>query len=433
VSSATPADSFINTDVGAEGYFHDSDVEIKHVEIAQVSAGGGADVIDASAHDETGTYPYGGLFAATGSSGNDTLIGGSAMTWLDGDDGNDTLHAGTGETSIRPGGGDDVATGTSSADTADYSDAPAGVHVDLGRSDAQDTVGAGTDQLTGFGRVIGSKFDDELAGNGGPNVIDGGGGSDTVSYAHPSPGVQKGVTVSLAKPNQQQDTGSEGQDTLVAISNLIGSPFGDTLTGNNAANRIDGGGGPDTIDAGDGPDNVLLRDGISDHADCGGATDTVQSDWAGLDVLAGCENVDFAPAPATGGDPAAGGTATDPGTGTVTGSSAAADTTLTFRFTAKKHQRLGKRGTVKVQLSCPDEACSGEVSAKLAARSAAHRTIAVGAGAPKVVAMKLNARTVRTARAALRAGRKVTVRITAVARDAAGNRKTVTRKVVLGA
>jgi hypothetical protein len=36
-------------------------------------------------------------------------------------------------------------------------------------------------------------------------------------------------------------------------------------------------------------------------------------------------------------------------------------------------------------------------------------------------------------RAALHAGYKVTVRVTAVARDAAGNRRTITRKVVLGA
>jgi hypothetical protein len=304
--------------------------------------------------------------------------------------------------------------------------------VDLSRTDPQNTGGDGVDQISGFNNVVGSKFDDELAGNALANVFEGSGGTDTVSYAHPSPGVQKGVTVSLAKPNQQQDTGSEGQDTLTAISNLIGSPFGDTLTGNGAANRIDGGGGSDTVDAGDGADTVLLRDGISDHADCGGATDTVQSDWAGLDVLAGCENVDFAPTPPAGGDVPA-----DPGTVTGSGTGAAADMTLTFRFTAKKHQRLGKRGIVKGSLLCPDEACSGDVSAKLAighpARRSVYRTVAITAGTAKVVKLRLSARNVRRARAALGAGRKVTVRMTAVARDAAGNRRTITRKVVLGA
>jgi hypothetical protein len=73
------------------------------------------------------------------------------------------------------------------------------------------------------------------------------------------------------------------------------------------------------------------------------------------------------------------------------------------------------------------------VSATLAARRAANRTVAVPAGTAKVVKLRLGAGNVRRARAALHAGRKVTVRVTAVARDAAGNRQTITRKVVLGA
>jgi hypothetical protein len=167
----------------------------------------------------------------------------------------------------------------------------------------------------------------------------------------------------------------------------------------------------------------LLRDGISDHADCGGADDTVESDVQGLDVLTGCEQVAFAPFTPPAGQPA-GDPPSQPG---------AADTSLTFRFSAKKHQRLGKRGIITASLLCPDEACSSQVSATFAARRAANRTVAVRAGTAKVVKLRLGVGNVRRARAALRAGRKVTVRVTAIARDAAGNHQTVTRTIRLRA
>jgi hypothetical protein len=174
---------------------------------------------------------------------------------------------------------------------------------------------------------------------------------------------------------------------------------------------------------------VLLRDGISDHADCGGATDTVQSDVAGLDVLTGCEQVDFAPF-VDPGQPGGGGGGAGP-------AGPAADTTLTFRFTAKARQRLGKRGIVKGSLLCPDEACTGAVSSKLmighTARPAAHTTTQIAAGAAKVVKLKLGARNLRRARAALRHGKRVALKVTAIARDAAGNRQTVTRTIRLRA
>jgi Ca2+-binding RTX toxin-like protein len=439
-------DSYVNLDAAV---FPDADVDLKSVEIADINGGEGNDVIDASAHGETGGLRFGGTLYEEGALGNDTLTAGSSTAYLSGGAGNDSLNAGgQGQLTVKPGTGDDVAVGEPLAiGVVDYSDAPAGVHVDLARTDRQDTGGAGSDQLSGFRQLYGSSFADVLAGTEGSDALQGGGGDDVligrggadklvgssgnnvVSYAEPSPGVQAGVKVSLAIQGSVQDTGSEGNDTLSAISGLVGSPFADTLTGNAAANRIDGSGGPDTISAGDGADTVLLRDGISDHADCGGADDTVESDVQGLDVLSGCEQVAFAPftpPPAQpGGDPQP-----QPGPG-------ASDTTLTFRFTAKARQRLGKRGIVKGSLLCPDEACTGEVSSKLTigrtARRAAHTTTPVAAGAAKVVKLRLGAGNVRRARAALHAGRKVTVRVTAVARDAAGNRRTVTRKVVLGA
>jgi Ca2+-binding RTX toxin-like protein len=450
-------DSYVNLDVAAEQYFPDADVDLKSVEIADINGGGGADVIDAGAHSDTGGAPFSGRLYEEGELGDDQLTGGSGITGLMGGAGNDTLVAGSGGASLWPGTGDDTADGGASSHAfVSYSDAPAGVHVDLARTDRQDTGGAESDKLSGIDVLVGSDYDDVLAGTetsdalegrdgddlligrGGNDELRGGAGTinkdgfDVVSYANPSPGIQTGVTVSLAKQGGKQDTLTEGQDVLYGISGVIGSPFADTLTGDATANRIEGGGGSDTVNAGDGPDTVLLRDGISDHADCGGADDTVESDVAGLDVLTGCENVMF---PLVSGQPGGQPGGSGGGSGQPGPSPGAVDTTLTFRFTAMPRQRLGRRGIVKGSLLCPDEACTGEISSKLTvgrtARRAAHTTTQLAAGAAQVVKLRLSARNLRVARAALRRGQRVTLKVTAVARDAAGNRQTVTRTIRL--
>ena len=82
---------------------------------------------------------------------------------------------------------------------------------------------------------------------------------DTVSYER-----SKGVEVDLTDTNAQDastdydnaDNFAKG-DTLTDIENIIGSPFGDTLVGNNAANVIDGGRGDDTTLTGGGGDDVF--------------------------------------------------------------------------------------------------------------------------------------------------------------------------------
>jgi hypothetical protein len=76
------------------------------------------------------------------------------------------------------------------------------------------------------------------------SVLDGGGGTDTVSFASAS----AGVAVSLALQGSAQRTGVAGVVTLTNFENLTGSAFADTLTGDGANNVIDGGGGADTLD-----------------------------------------------------------------------------------------------------------------------------------------------------------------------------------------
>ena len=84
---------------------------------------------------------------------------------------------------------------------------------------------------------------------GQANVLDGGPGSDTASYAS----ALAGVTVSLAKSGPQETFGA-GVDWLQNIENLAGSSFNDTLTGDVNPNMIAGGAGNDTLQGNGGAD-----------------------------------------------------------------------------------------------------------------------------------------------------------------------------------
>jgi serralysin len=130
-----------------------------------------------------------------------------------------------------------------------------------------------------------------LYASAGDNRIDGGVGSDTVSYAYAT----AGVTISLAT-TAAQATGSSGFDTLIAIENLAGSNYNDSLAGNAAANTLNGGVGADTLDGGDGSD-IYYVDHVGDlvvesNATLAtGGTDTVYSYLAAYTLGANVENL----------------------------------------------------------------------------------------------------------------------------------------------
>jgi Ca2+-binding RTX toxin-like protein len=139
--------------------------------------------------------------------------------------------------------------------------------------------GGGNDTLNGGGG------DDLLEGGLGGDTLDGGdGGGDTASYA----GSYGGVDVDLAS-----GTGSWAHaqgDTLANIENLIGSDYGDTLTGDLVANVITGGDGTDTLTGGFGADTFLFNsvteggDAITDFdGAASGEGDAVDLTALGLD------------------------------------------------------------------------------------------------------------------------------------------------------
>lgn len=93
------------------------------------------------------------------------------------------------------------------------------------------------------------------------NVVDGGGGIDTLIYDFKA-------TVDLRITSKQQ-TGTNAWDTIHNIENLNGSRFADQFIGNEAANVLVGNGGNDTLDGYDG--NDLLSGGAGDDLLVGGS------------------------------------------------------------------------------------------------------------------------------------------------------------------
>jgi len=256
-----------------------------------------------------------------GGGGDDRLasIGGSATgdpagATLRGGDGDDTLTGGSGADTLDGGPGADKLTGGAGEDMASYYGASGGVTVSLLVAEAQETGGAGMDTLSAVENLEGSRMGDVLAGDAGHNLIRGSEGDDTIdgglssdkliggdgvntlSFATVSGG---GVEVALpANANPVAVSGGAGADEVSLFDNLIGSPVGDALTGNDRANVIIGGGGGDEINGLNGPDVIEARDGERDAISCGTDNDIANVDLVGTDLVgADCETMNFAAAP----------------------------------------------------------------------------------------------------------------------------------------
>lgn len=120
--------------------------------------------------------------------------------------------------------------------------------------------------------IIGSSLSDQIVGGGGDDIIDGGSGgsndwlnggtgTNTVSYASASAGVT--VDLGLQGGGVYQDTIGAGTDRLEGFQNLTGSAFNDILTGIFGANIIHGGDGNDEI-TGNGGGDFIYGDGGND-------------------------------------------------------------------------------------------------------------------------------------------------------------------------
>ncbi|WP_281281591.1 calcium-binding protein [Qipengyuania marisflavi] len=197
-----------------------------------VSAGDGDDFIygDVSAFQDPGLNQF----------GNDILFGDGGNDFIFGDRGDDALYGGTGNDVLLGGQGNDALEG-----------------------------GEGDDDLSG------GTGDDFLYDVFGQNTIDGGAGTDTVSFYDNFGFYDEEIYVSLIDGLAYSLTSTNFQNTLENIENIFGSDAfnGDYLIGDDNANFIVGLGGHDTI-YGLGGNDLLAGGEESDYIDGGDGIDT---------------------------------------------------------------------------------------------------------------------------------------------------------------
>jgi Ca2+-binding RTX toxin-like protein len=165
-----------------------------------------------------------------------------------------------------------VLNGAGGTDTVSYYGATQGVTVDLYGGGAID--GGLFDTLLNFENVNGSGFNDVIAGNGASNVLDGGGGTDTVNYF----GSAHGVTVDLYFGGAVDGAAF---DTLLNFENVDGSVSSDVIAGNAGSNVLNGSFGIDTLSY------YGAAQGVTVNLSSGLATE-----GASTDTLVSLENVD---------------------------------------------------------------------------------------------------------------------------------------------
>ena len=284
-----------------------------------------------------------------GGAGDDKLYGGSDDDKIYGDGGNDLLCGNSGDDELYGGADDDVLDGGKGDDDidggegddmVDYSSSPMAISVDLGKSDIIQDGFFGRDTLSGIERIKGSPQADTLTGDdsdntfmpgAGADVLDGGGGTDTLDYSdamttgdNPA---DAGITINLHPDGDGQGDPAAGDcapstddnpvtktiitvggsgntaagDTIVAphgkdkdgattclssIENVTGGPAANDITGDGQANVLKGGAGNDTINGGAGNDMIYGMGGADNPLNGGDGDDTIKG-GAGNDRING--------------------------------------------------------------------------------------------------------------------------------------------------
>jgi Ca2+-binding RTX toxin-like protein len=252
---------------------------------------GGADTLDGGAGRDTADYSASSVAVtinlATGAASGGDAAGDMLQSFecVIGSSFDDMLAGDGGDNTMRGGAGADVLAGGAGLDTIDYTGSSAGVIVNLAAETASGGDAEG-DTLSGFEHAVGSANDDELIGDDADNVLVGGAGVDTASYAASA----SAVSVDLARVGPQH-TGGAGVDTLTGFENLTGSDFNDTLSGDAGANVLDGGAGDDRLIGGFGADVIIGGAGVDTYVDLAGTVNLTTGTGSGGDTLSGVENV----------------------------------------------------------------------------------------------------------------------------------------------
>lgn len=186
--------------------------------------------------------------------------------------------------------GNDVLTGTAASlhDTVSYASATAPITASLSTSAQQNTGGAGLDTLIRIENLIGSSFNDSLAGNFRNNVLNGGNGNDTLNGKAGADIMIGGLNNDAFVVDNAGDVvieyRNEGTDkisskvaytlpadvenlTLTGTSaiNGTGNDLANNLIGNAAANQLRGGDGNDMLNGRAGADTMIGGRGYDNY------------------------------------------------------------------------------------------------------------------------------------------------------------------------
>jgi uncharacterized delta-60 repeat protein len=221
----------------------------------------------------------------TGNRLSNELHGNGAANHLIGGEGGDRLFGHVGDDTLE--GGDGL-------DMADYWYATGGVVVNLAAGTAQGADGndllltvenvrgsSHADRITGdllANGLLGGQGNDTLDGGVGADTIQGGDGEDTVDYSAAGGAVNASIAAKMAT-----DDGQGAVDLFTSIERLVGSAFGDRLTGDGRLNWLNGGDGNDTLEGGGSRDlltggagaDVFVYSAVTDSA-AGNTRDLIQ-------------------------------------------------------------------------------------------------------------------------------------------------------------
>ncbi|WP_419895987.1 hypothetical protein [Roseomonas sp. USHLN139] len=277
-----------------------------------IIGGAGNDAIDGGAGEDTVIYLDSNVAmnvnlqtgVATGVGTRDTLVrienvvGSYGDDTLIGDSGNNKLFGADGDDLMIGGAGIDFFDGGEGSDTVSYASDTAGFQLDLQNQNlatgaAQGEMltsvenligGSGNDTLLGDGadnKLQGGAGDDILDGRLGVNILEGGAGNDLL-YAGLGQNTLNGgagndtVDYSQASAGRTIDlqNGISNGDTLVAIENVNGTNFDDTIIGDRFNNVLRGGDGNDVLHGNKGDDTLD-----------GGAGDNILNGGTGNDLV----------------------------------------------------------------------------------------------------------------------------------------------------
>ena len=181
-----------------------------------------------------------------GGSGNDSFIGDANANYLGGSAGADTLHGGLGSDTISGGTGNDSLDGNGTAspdgtavDVLDYTYYTTGMTVNVANINSGTTIGSGSDidTVKNFEGIIGGSGNDSFTGDGNNNFLNGGLGNDSIDGG-------AGNDTLIGGGGTDSLFGNSGNDLLqldwssINLSKLDGGSGTDTVSFAGSANNV---------------------------------------------------------------------------------------------------------------------------------------------------------------------------------------------------